>query len=226
MHSFNPTYAVVSHLFDCNETTQRVITYMLLVEAFATRIKILISKTCTWSLAHHHLIYGSLAVVLQPDRKSIHIRRILFWAEVTLPVSGSLTAIWSVLFSSLYDELCWWYLFQTQYAVSTMITFYTYRVVVANSVRTVLQGTNRTRRPKRTASAFAVTKNFRTSVPIYYFAPQKMRHKPASTKNLELCARSIPQLWGYQITTRMLNHHVQIPHSAAAAVTAIVESYR
>ena len=41
-----------------------------------------------------------------------------------------------------------------------MITFYTYRVVVAKSVRTVLQGTNRTRRPKRTTSAFAVTKNF------------------------------------------------------------------
>ena len=109
-----------------------------------------------------------------------------------------------------------------------MITFYTYRVVVAKSVRTVLQGTNRTRRSKRTASAFAVTKNFRTSVPIYYFAPQKMRHKPASTKNLELCARSIPQLCGYKITTRIMiiNHHVQIPHSTAAAVTAIVESYR
>ena len=47
-HSFNPTYTLVSHLFDCNETTQRVVTYMLLVEAFATRIKILISKnTCS-----------------------------------------------------------------------------------------------------------------------------------------------------------------------------------
>ena len=46
-HSFNPTYAVVSHLFDCNGTTQGIVTYMLLVEVFATRIKILISKNCT-----------------------------------------------------------------------------------------------------------------------------------------------------------------------------------
>lgn len=75
-----------------------------------------------------------------------------------------------------------------------MITFYTYRVVVTKSVRTVLQGTNGTQRPKQTASAFAVKKNFQTSVPIYFFAPQKMRHKPASTKDLDLCARSIPQL--------------------------------
>ena len=90
-----------------------------------------------------------------------------------------------------------------------MITFNTYRVLVAKSVRTVLQSTNCARRPKRTASAFAVTKNFRTSVSIYYFAPRKMRHKPASTKRLELCARSIPQLWGYKITTRIMiiNHH-------------------
>ena len=151
-----------------------------------------------------------------------------FERKLRFLLAFSLTAIWSVLFSSLYDELCWWYLFQTQYAVSTMITFYTYRVVVAKSVRTVLQGTNRTRRPKWTASAFAVTKNFRTSVPIYYFALQKMRHKPASTKDLELCARSIPQLWAYKITTRIMiiNHHVQIPHSAAAAVTAIVEGFQ
>ena len=79
-----------------------------------------------------------------------------------------------------------------------------------------------------TASAFAVTKIFRTSVPIYYFAPQKTRHKPASTKDLELYARSIPQLSGYKITTRIMiiNYHVMIPHSAAAAVTAIVESYK
>ena len=42
-HSFNPTYAVVSHLFDCNGTTQGVVTSMLLVEAFVTRIKILIA---------------------------------------------------------------------------------------------------------------------------------------------------------------------------------------
>jgi len=55
-----------------------------------------------------------------------------------------------------------------------------------------------------------------------------MRHKPASTKDLELCARSIPQLWGYKITTRIMiiNHRVQIPHSAAAAVTAIVEGFQ
>ena len=101
-----------------------------------------------------------------------------------------------------------------------MVTFYTYRVVVAKSVRTVIQGTNRTRRPKRTASAFTVTKKFRTSVPIYYFAPQKMRHKPASTKIL--CCVPVP-LRGYKITTRMMiiNHHVQIPHSAAAAVTVL-----
>ena len=58
-----------------------------------------------------------------------------------------------------------------------------------------------------------------------------MRHKPASTKDLELCARSIPQLRGYKITSVYHtnydnNHHVQIPHSAAAAVTAIVEGFQ
>jgi len=155
-----------------------------------------------WLNCQHNVLWHGHATGAQSFRSLtgspyIHVG-IYFERKLRFLLAFSLTAIWSVLFSSLYDELCWCYLFQTQYSVSTMITFYTYRVVVAKFVRTVLQGTNRTWRPKWTASAFAVTKNFRTSVPIYYFALQKMRHKPASTKDLELCARSIPQLWGYK----------------------------
>ena len=98
--------------------------------------------------------------------------------------------IWSVLFSSLYDELCWWYLFQTQYAVSTMIPFHTYHVIGSKSVHTVycrVQNVNDIQSEQRQRLPWQKFSDKHTNLLLCTV-------KYTSTKGLELCACSIPQL--------------------------------